>query len=51
MGKGVSFCQGFTTKFWYMACNMCYKGTSAQYMETFQCVHIKREEAIAEPRS
>ncbi|KAL5548814.1 hypothetical protein UlMin_004045 [Ulmus minor] len=37
-------------KYWYMACNKCYRRTNANYKETFDCVHCGEKQAVAMPR-
>ncbi|KAL5553016.1 hypothetical protein UlMin_040417 [Ulmus minor] len=37
-------------KYWYMACNKCYRRTNIDYKQTFDCVHCAEKQAIAMPR-
>ncbi|KAL5555054.1 hypothetical protein UlMin_037290 [Ulmus minor] len=37
-------------KYWYMACNKCYRRTNVDYKQTFDCVYCAEKQAIAMPR-
>ncbi|KAL5570070.1 hypothetical protein UlMin_026645 [Ulmus minor] len=37
-------------KYWYMACNKCYRRTNIDYKQTFDCVHCAEKQARAMPR-
>ncbi|KAL5561843.1 hypothetical protein UlMin_031590 [Ulmus minor] len=37
-------------KYWYMACNKCYRRTNIDYKQIFDCVHCAEKQATAMPR-